>query len=191
MSARGPMIGMLLLAALGLCLGAASAQRSGWRITPGRCYGPICMGETKDDVRARVGSPPPDLNPVVPGVPDTIWTFSGFAVGFSDTDATVDFISIQDRTAVAGGGVRVGSTIDQVVDVYGDSSNGVKPGPSGQKSVPVCLETSVSTGSMWTLTFDYWDKGISFEFSVGASPRVREIDVFPPRACPRITYQSP
>jgi hypothetical protein len=146
------------------------------------------MGETKDDVRIRAGSPQ-----TIPGIPssvsDNLWSYAGFTVGFADTDGTVDFISIEDRTAVANGGVHVGSTIDQVVDVFGDSFYGVNRQHMGPGPKPRCLETTVSTSSsMWTLNFDYWDKGISFQLSVGASPRVREIEVFPPRACP--TYQE-
>jgi hypothetical protein len=171
---RSLTVGMLVIVAITSILGTVSAQPNTWRITPGKCYGPICLGATKDDVRARAGSPQ-----IIPGVPSTVldnlWSYAGFAVGFSETDGRVDFLGIEDRTAVANGGVRVGSTIDQVVDVYGDSFY-----KHGQR----CLDTSVTTGAMWTLHFDYLDKGIGFQFSVGASPRVREIEVFPPRACP-------
>jgi hypothetical protein len=179
---RSFMVGAVLIVVLAI-LDTASAQRSTWRITPGKGYGPISLGQTMDDVRAVAGTPMK-----LPGInnsTDKVWSYPGFSIVFSDTDGTVVFIGIEDRSSLANGGVHVGSTIDQVVDVYGDTSNGLS---RGQAQTPRCLDISVRSGGEWTLTFDYWNKGIDFQFSVGASPRVREIEVFPPRECPKIVY---
>jgi len=148
-----------------------SAQRNGWHIDPGVGYGPIKLGMSPDEVRARLGPPPPSPGPSI----NTLWRWpDALAVGFSVDQHTVNYVSIREQSGVTSGGARVGSTMDQVVGEFGGSST----------SGSACNRITISTGGEWTMTIDYFKRGISFDFSVGASPRVKEIRIFLPRACP-------
>jgi len=150
---------------------AVSTQRTGWLIDPGTGYGPIKLGMSEKDVRARLGPPPPSPGPSI----NTLWSWpDALAIGFSLDQHTVNYISIREQTGVTSGGARVGSTIDQVVGEFGGSST----------SGSACNRITISTGSEWAMAIDYFQRGISFDFSVGASPRVKEIKIFLPRVCP-------
>lgn len=177
-------LGVFLLAMLyGSLLAATSSAQPGWRVEPGAGYGPVRLGMTPDEVLASLGAP---SNRREPG-----GTFLelGYRTSFYRFQAQrLVHIIIWDRTATTRGGVRVGSTLSQVVDVFGDSYGAnLQSSPGGQARN--CLGFTVEQlpgPNRLRLTANYRHLGISFAFVLtddSTRPTVAEITVETPRAC--------
>jgi hypothetical protein len=119
---------VLLTLSLGMFPSETQAQ-TGWRIIPGKSWGPIFIGETQDDVLSTLGRP-------------RTRSESNFASSWVFPNAQLKFvrrvdwnpgdtlklwrIDVWDSSTVTREGVRVGARLPKVLRAYGDTGDNLK-----------------------------------------------------------------
>jgi hypothetical protein len=119
--------------------------------------------------------------------PSAVLTF--LAPYGNPTSFSLDAIRIQTPSSLTVESVGLGSTIADVIRVYGDSTFDVRRRVRSGKCVDVSLISGLSYNSTIRLSVDYRDEGIRFLFqslvtqaSMG-NPMVIELEIHKPEAC--------
>jgi hypothetical protein len=184
---RNTTIGVLLSLLAALLAPSAEAQGP-WLISAGRGWGPILLGMTEEAVMSALGQP--DNPRTVSGsIVFRKYSSRGVVLFFSRPgggDFTLGGIHITSPRFATREGIRVGSSLTDVVHAYGDSLD-----TADKQSVRSCLNISL-LGSrsasfntpdysdlFWWITYE--DRGIKFKIvPEGSVLRVWEIDVEDP-----------
>jgi len=167
-----------------------ASPKTGWRVEPGVGYGPVQLNMTPDEVLAALGPPlkreesPPLL--LTLRYRGSHYWFTAPPPGESGPKRLTRII-VWDASAVTRGGIRIGSSVFRVVDIFGDYSANVQT-PSTTK-VLECLETYIlrdnGPNNLLIRVF-YLQLGIAFELALTSSrplPMVTSMWVRQPQAC--------
>jgi len=168
-------VGAVVLLLLGL-IGDVEAQ-GGWIVDPGRGIGPLYVGMSYEEVLAAVGQPS-GTSDIVGGqyLFGRSWRYNqlGLDVKFEiDVAGSPDFnrdfrlvtsLDVWGRALRTRGNVGVGSTLTEVVRVFGDSLQFSGQSPNLRQCVVsnVAIDSSTGEVSLW---LNYIQTGIAFTFS--------------------------
>lgn len=168
---------LFLVTATALHTQPSSAQT--WRVEPGIGYGPVRLGMSPDEVLGILGSPRERKDPSRWA---TTLTYSTSEYWFVARNVNEDppvkelfLITVWDRNATTRGGIRIGSTLFQVIDVFGDTRANLQT--AADRRVLSCMDVLIHQAeragpNQLTLTVSYQQLGISFRFSVSnVAPR--------------------
>lgn len=173
---------------VGLPLGAGGAHaQSDWVIEPGEGVGPVRLGMTEGGVHAYL------KQPAAVHARGNFKTedFQNLSVDYSRDHGSAPFrvsiIRITSGRKATASGVRLGSSVFDVVDAYGDSPGNIRrDGVSGAAVGCLGLAILKSDKAGVTLAFEYVNQGISFDTLIprgGGSIDVTEISLYSPKRC--------
>lgn len=178
-----------------LAAGSSQAQTE-WLITAGREWGPISLGMSEDDTIRILGSP---LSRPSNGPGMHVLTYANATLFFSPGSQTfvLESILITAPGSVTREGIRLGSSLAEVLRAYGDVFDNNRRLENGRfvSCLSVILVGDRRPGreqvdyTVMHLTLEYLDRGIVFDFFSPISrdrpgtPMVSTITVTQPESC--------
>jgi hypothetical protein len=191
------LLSVALCAVLVLCMNAQGwAQGPAWVIDPGKSYGPYYLGMSVREVGTLLKWPSATITEVETTASSTTLHIppGNTPVGFVFESSALTSISVSVRDARTPSGVGVGSTLPDVLRVFGgDPRTEFRSYGSFQSSFqrpgPRCLIATVdydAANARSIVDVEYRDRGITFMLVTTAQrPQllVELVEVFAPQAC--------
>jgi len=177
------LIGWLVWPSAPLGVPQQAYAQNGWLIIPGKSWGPVSIGETKDGVLSALG-PPMNRNDSTAVMewryPTASLLFFPNALGIF----VVSRIDVWDPLTVTREGVRVGTWLPEVLRVYGGTAENI--GWLDQAFTD-CLSISVEHLGGLTLDLLYLARGVGVSLRWVETPPggflVTSLSVIGPRPC--------